>query len=57
MICLLFALKIQYPDNVILLRGYMEDSKVNRLLGFAEECLVRLPEDPFKKDSTYFMIN
>jgi hypothetical protein len=44
-VCLLFALKLKFPDNVHLLRGNHEDIKLNRLQGLAEECAIRLDED------------
>lgn len=39
---LLFALKVKYPDNIILLRGHHEDETVNKKLGLYEECESRL---------------
>lgn len=39
---LLFALKIKYPDNIVLLRGHHEDESINRKLGLYEECETRL---------------
>ncbi|WOL16450.1 serine/threonine-protein phosphatase PP1-like isoform X1 [Canna indica] len=37
-ICLLLAYKVKYPDKVFLLRGNHEDSKINRVYGFYDEC-------------------
>lgn len=45
-LCLLFALKLRFPEQLHLLRGSHEDRRVNRLYGFAEECALRLGEDP-----------
>jgi serine/threonine-protein phosphatase PP1 catalytic subunit len=40
-ICLLFAYKIKYPDNIFLLRGNHECESISRIYGFFEECKKR----------------
>ncbi len=37
-ICLLFALKIKYPQMVNILRGNHESASITRIYGFYEEC-------------------
>ena len=44
-ICLLLALKLRYPKQIVLLRGNHEDRNVNRHLGFGKECATRLNEN------------
>lgn len=44
-LCLLLALKLKYPKQIFLLRGNHEDRKVNRYLGFGQECAKRLGEN------------
>ena len=40
-LCLLVALKIQYPTHVYLVRGNHEDSAMNKNYGFGTECMSR----------------
>jgi predicted phosphodiesterase len=56
-ICLLFALKLKYPKQIILLRGNHEDKNVNRHLGFGQECARRLGEDINDPNSVFAKIN
>ena len=41
-ICLLFAMKMRFPDNVYLLRGNHESPEMTEAFGFAEECEEKL---------------
>ncbi|WOG89749.1 hypothetical protein DCAR_0208988 [Daucus carota subsp. sativus] len=43
-ITLLLALKIEYPENVHLIRGNHEASDINALFGFRLECIERMGE-------------
>ncbi|XP_057776568.1 serine/threonine-protein phosphatase BSL1 isoform X3 [Salvia miltiorrhiza] len=43
-ITLLLALKIEYPDNVHLIRGNHEAADINALFGFRIECIERMGE-------------
>lgn len=56
-ICLLMALKIKYPQSMHLLRGNHEDRIINTNFGFADECQIRLEEDPLEEDSVFNNIN
>jgi len=56
-ICLLMALKLRYPKQIILLRGNHEDRHVNKYLGFGEECAKRLGEDINDPNSCFSRIN
>jgi hypothetical protein len=57
LICMLLALKVKYPDQIVLLRGFHEDRSVNLHRGFAEECRSKLDEDPQNPKSIYNQIN
>lgn len=56
-ICLLFALKMKFPDQIHLLRGHHEDKVVNKVFGFAEECAQKFGEDINSPLSVYQRIN
>lgn len=56
-ICLIFALKLKYPKQIILLRGNHEDKNVNKYLGFGDECARRLGEDINDPNSCFAKIN
>lgn len=44
-ICLLLALKIEYPEHIHLIRGNHEASDINALFGFRLECMERLGDE------------
>ena len=56
-ICLLMALKLKYPKQIMLLRGNHEDRNVNKYLGFGDECAKRLVEDINDPNSVFAKIN
>ena len=41
-ICLLFSLKLLFPNNFILLRGNHESRELTKIFGFANECKAKL---------------
>ncbi|GJS20962.1 serine/threonine-protein phosphatase BSL3 [Tanacetum coccineum] len=43
-ICLLLVLKVEYPQNVHLIRGNHEAADINALFGFRIECIERMGE-------------
>jgi len=57
LICTLLALKVKYPDQIVLLRGFHEDRNINLHRGFAEECRNKLGDDPQSPKSIFNLIN
>jgi len=55
--CLLFALKLKYPNQIHLIRGNHEDATINAIYGFREECERRLGEDPDEPGSCWERAN
>lgn len=39
-ICLLFALKVKYPESIYLIRGNHESARLSRIWGFYDECKI-----------------
>jgi len=56
-LCLLFSLKLKYPEQLHLLRGSHEDVKINKNFGFGEECINRLGEDINDPNSVFQRFN
>lgn len=56
-ICLLLALKIQYPQQIHLIRGNHEDRWINNSFGFFEECEFRLNENSSDEYSVFNRMN
>jgi len=56
-LCLLFSLKLKYPDSIFLLRGHHEDKFVNKALGLAEECISKFNDNLNDSNSIYYRLN
>lgn len=56
-ICLLLALKVKFPNKIVLLRGNHEDRWINSGFGFLDECENRLQENPDVPESVFNRIN
>lgn len=52
-ICLLLALKVKFPNKIVLLRGNHEDRWINQSFGFFDECENRLQENPDLPESVF----
>ena len=53
-ICLLFSLKIKYPECVFMLRGNHECQNISRIYGFWDECKRRYDIKLWKSFITLF---
>lgn len=56
-VCLLLALKVKFPNKIVLLRGNHEDRWINQSFGFYDECENRLQENPDLPESVFNKIN
>lgn len=56
-ILMLFALKIKFPENIILLRGAHEDWQINKFMGFGDECSLKLKENIEDQYSFFSRVN
>lgn len=56
-ICLLLALKVKFPNKIVLLRGNHEDRWINSGFGFLDECENRLQENADLPESVFNRIN
>jgi len=56
-VCLLFALKIQHPRQIHMIRGNHEDPTINAIYGFRDECRRRLHEETEDPDSCWNKFN
>ena len=54
---MLFSLKLKYPENVFLLRGAHEDRRVNKFMGFGDECAFKLKENVDDPYSVWNQVN
>lgn len=55
-LCLIFALKLKFPEQIHLLRGSHDDKEVLKNTGLVEECIMKLGDDPDKPDSVFNLI-
>lgn len=53
----MLALKLKFPENIYLLRGSHEDLSVNKVFGFADECIQKLNENINDPKSVFNVIN
>ncbi|CAE7728875.1 BSL1 [Symbiodinium sp. KB8] len=56
-VCLLFSLKVKYPNQIHMIRGNHEDPTINAIYGFRDECRRRLNEEPEDPESCWNKFN
>ncbi len=54
---MLLSLKLKYPESIFLLRGAHQDRKINKYMGFGDECSYKLKQNIDDQNSVWNQIN